>query len=49
MVSVDDQGTFEAALAYAFAAAARSGRPLTMLHRLPPARTRPGTWPTTGR
>ncbi len=36
VVAVDDQGTSKAALAYAFAAAARSGRPLTLLRCLPP-------------
>ncbi len=35
VVAVDDQGTSKAALAYAFAAAARSGRPLKLLHCLP--------------
>ncbi|MDQ3788028.1 MAG: universal stress protein, partial [Actinomycetota bacterium] len=36
VVAVDDQGTSTAALAYAFAAASRSGRPLTLLRCLPP-------------
>lgn len=35
VVAVDDQGTSKAALAYAFAAASRSGRSLTLLHCLP--------------
>lgn len=35
VVAVDNHGTSKAALAYAFAAAARSGRSLTLLHCLP--------------
>jgi nucleotide-binding universal stress UspA family protein len=36
VVAIDEHGTAQAAVAYAFAAAARSGRPLTVLHCLPP-------------
>jgi nucleotide-binding universal stress UspA family protein len=36
VVALDEHGTAQAAVSYAFAAAARSGRPLTVLHCLPP-------------
>lgn len=36
VVALDEHGTAQAAVAHAFAAAARSGRPLTVLHCLPP-------------
>lgn len=36
VVALDEHGTAQAAVAYAFAAAAASGRPLTVLHCLPP-------------
>lgn len=36
VVALDEHGTAQSAVAYAFAAAARSGRPLTVLHCLPP-------------
>lgn len=36
VVAIDDHGTAQAAVTYGFATAARSGRPLTVLHCLPP-------------
>jgi nucleotide-binding universal stress UspA family protein len=36
VVALDEHGTAQAAVTYAFATAARSGRPLTVLHCLPP-------------
>lgn len=36
VVALDEHGTAQSAVAYAFAAADRSGRPLTVLHCLPP-------------
>lgn len=36
VVALDEHGTAQSAVAYAFAAATRSGRPLTVLHCLPP-------------
>lgn len=36
VVALDEHGTAQAAIAYAFATAARSGTPLTVLHCLPP-------------
>jgi len=36
VAALDEHGSAQSAVAYAFAAAARSGRPLTVLHCLPP-------------